>query len=44
MGLDRGGKYLHLYDSSQFYDYKSIMDNFNDVNKGSLIKYIIKQT
>ena len=44
MGLDRGGKYLHLYDSSQFYDYKSIIDNFNDVNKGSLIKYIIKQT
>ena len=37
MGLDRDGRYRFVYDSSQFYDLRALMDRFERVNQGSLI-------
>ena len=37
MGLDRDGRYPFVYDSSQFYDYGSLSEHFQEVNQGSLL-------
>ena len=36
-GLDRDGRYLHLYDSAQFFDRRERLDRFDERNQGSLL-------
>ena len=36
-GLDRGGRYRHLYDSTQFFDRRPLQQRFDRSNEGSLL-------
>jgi hypothetical protein len=36
LGLDRGGRFSHLYDSNQFFDLDEVNARLERVNRGSL--------
>jgi hypothetical protein len=36
LGLDRGGRYAHLFDESQFFDAGNVHERFKLANRGSL--------
>ena len=41
LGLDRNGRYAHLYDTSQFFDHQSLEKPFQILNQGSLMHHML---